>query len=223
MTNGSRRGTDSGVASSATTRAARNSVTGPSVIQVGKAGQNGPDAPEQGKLKGRSMKVLATICSAQAFLLLAVLGAGLAGCGGSGGADAADGSALLYSCKTETRAVPYEPGLSRPSTAGQSTIVLLTSEPGPPVKGSNDWTIEILDTSGAPESGLAITAKPFMPDHGHGTSVTPVITPVSGKAGTYLVSPLYLYMPGYWEVTFTWQPATGAEAGSAVFPICIPG
>jgi hypothetical protein len=166
-------------------------------------------------MKLRAIAVCSTLMLAAALA---------AGCGGQNDAvdPSVDGSALLYSCATETRAVPYTANLSRPSLSGQSTAILVKSDPAPPVKGTNDWTLKILDASGAPESGLTIRASPFMPDHGHGPSVLPVVTPVSGQAGTYLASPVYLFMAGYWEVTFTWQPATGAQE-SAVFPICIPG
>jgi hypothetical protein len=153
---------------------------------------------------------------------LMLAGAFAVGCGGQNATDpGVDGSAL-YSCATETRAVPYTPNLSRPSLSGHSTAILVKSDPATPTKGLNDWTLKILDASGMPEGGLTIKAVPWMPDHGHGPSVQPVVTPVNGQAGTYLASPVYLFMGGYWEVTFTWQPATGAQE-SAVFPICIPG
>jgi len=166
---------------------------------------------------------LSAIAHCSASLIAGALALAAAGCGGQNDAGApVDGSALLYSCATETRAVPYTANLSRPSVSGQSTAILVKSVPGPPIKGTNDWTVKILDASGAPEDGLTIKASLFMPDHGHGPSVEPVVTPVSGQAGTYLASPVWFFMEGYWEVTFTWQPPTGAQE-SVVFPICIPG
>jgi hypothetical protein len=63
-------------------------------------------------------------------------------------------------------------------------------------------------------------ATPFMPDHGHGTGVKAVVTP-TGSDGRYEVAPLYLFMPGYWEVTLTVQ--TGAVRDDVVFPVCISG
>jgi YtkA-like protein len=165
------------------------------------------------------MKLRATTnCSAL------VLAAALAvGCGGQNGAadPSVDGSAL-YSCATETRAVPYTADLSRPSLSGNSTVILMKIVPATLTKGLNDWTVKILDASGAPEGGLTIKAVAWMPDHGHGPSVQPVVTPVNGQSGVYLATPVDFFMAGYWEVTFTWQPATGAQE-SAVFPICIPG
>ncbi len=164
------------------------------------------------------MKLRAT-ANCSALMLAGVLAVG---CGGQNGADpGVDGSALLSSCATETRAVPYTPNLSRPSLSGNSTVILTKIAPAPLTRGLNDWTVKILDASGAPESGLTIKTVAWMPDHGHGPSVQPVVTPVSGQSGVYLATPVDFFMAGYWEVTFTWQPATGAQE-SAVFPICIP-
>jgi hypothetical protein len=162
------------------------------------------------------------ICSAS--LIAGALAIGAVGCGGQNAAadPGVDGSALLYSCATDTRAVPYMANLARPSLSGDSTAILVKSDPAPLAKGLNNWTLKILDASGNPESGLTIKAVAWMPDHGHGPSVQPVVTPVNGQSGVYLASPVDLFMEGYWEVTFTWQPATGAQE-SAVFPICISG
>jgi hypothetical protein len=41
-----------------------------------------------------------------------------------------------------------------------------------------------------------------MPDHGHGTPTKPKITAGSGP-GTYLASPINLFMAGYWVTTIT--------------------
>jgi hypothetical protein len=126
---------------------------------------------------------------------------------------------MLSSCATETRAIPYAPNLSRTSESGAYTAVLVDSSPGPPVKGTNDWTVRILDAGGDPVDGLTITGLPKMPDHTHPTTVLPVVTGRGG--GTYDVSPVYLFMPGYWVVTLTLQPPMGA-ADTVTFPVCIP-
>jgi hypothetical protein len=70
-------------------------------------------------------------------------------------------------------------------------------------------------------TGAGITAKPFMPDHGHGSSVTPSVTPM-GSDGTYQVTDLDLFMPGIWQVTLTITPASG-PADSVVFSFCVDG
>jgi hypothetical protein len=142
-----------------------------------------------------------------------------AGCGSGGGAASPDATGKLSSCATETRAVMYTPNLSRMSDMGAFTAVLVDSEPGPPIKGTNDWTVRILDAAGNPVDGLAITAVPKMPDHPHPPSVLPVVTDKGG--GVYDLAPVYLFMAGYWTVTLTLQPTAGA-ADTVTFPICIP-
>jgi YtkA-like len=139
---------------------------------------------------------------------------------GSPGTNIQVTDAALFSCDTETRAVAYTPNLSRVSPSGAFSAVLVASDPGPPAKGTDTWTVRILDQGGAPLDGLEMTALPFMPDHGHGTSVKAVVSPLGG--GTYTVAPLYLYMPGYWEVTLNLKTAAGTK-DSVMFPICIPG
>jgi hypothetical protein len=153
--------------------------------------------------------------------VLVAAGLLLAGCGsgGAGAPAAADASDMLASCTMETRAVTYMPSLPRKSTSGAFTAVLVSSVPGPPIKGSNDWTVQILDASGAPVDGLTMTGVPRMPDHTHPTSVKPVVTAKGG--GLYDVSPVYLFMPGYWETTLTFQTQGGVK-DTVVFPFCIP-
>jgi YtkA-like len=155
-----------------------------------------------------------------------VLGAALAaalgaGCGPAPSTEAVD-SGLLYSCATETRAVPYAPNLERDSMSGAFKAVLVDSVPGPPIKGSNVWTVKITDAAGAPQDGLTVTASPYMPDHRHPTTVKAVVTPANDGTGTYKLDPVYLFMPGFWEVTLTLLPATGPK-DTVVFPICIAG
>ena len=52
-----------------------------------------------------------------------------------------------------------------------------------------------------PVDGLAITVLPWMPDMGHGASVTPTVTAAGG--GRYVVENVELFMPGKWELRTT--------------------
>jgi hypothetical protein len=143
----------------------------------------------------------------------------MAACGSPGGSTQAT-DAALFSCETETRAVAYAPNLSRTSATGAFSAVLVEGKPAPPSRGTNAWTVKLLDKDGLPQDGLEMTALPFMPDHVHGTSVKAVVSPLGG--GMYSVMPLYLYMAGYWEITLNLQSSTAIK-DSIVFPICIPG
>ena len=73
--------------------------------------------------------------------------------------------------------------------------------PSPPVVGSDAVQLAFTDASGAAISGLALTVVPWMPAHGHGTSVDPTVTEMT--PGTFVASPLYLSMPGSWELRMT--------------------
>lgn len=135
-------------------------------------------------------------------------------CGSSGG----PGDSFV-TCDTDMRAAPYQPGMSFTSTSGKFVVKLLESTPGPPVKGNNTWTIEVDDSaSGMALEGLDITVTPFMPDHGHYSTI---VMATAAEAGTYTLHPVYLFMPGVWEVRM--DIAGAATAGdSAILPTCIP-
>jgi hypothetical protein len=153
------------------------------------------------------------------FTVLAALS--LVGCGSSpGGAGPSD--AMFANCAVETRAQPYQSGMQVMSSNGLFTVRLLESNPGPPVKGQNTWTVEVDDVaSGAPLDGLDVAVLPWMPDHVHGS--TPVaVTP--DTAGKYTLKPVYLYMSGYWEVRFTivGNLAGQTTSDAAMIPMCIP-
>lgn len=160
------------------------------------------------------------------------LGLGLP-CGGCGGGSASSTSAAgsitgstdgsYLTCDTETRAMPYLPGMHVASSAGAFELKLLASVPGPPVKGNNTWSVEIDDgTSGAPLDGLVVSVSPWMPDHGHGTE--PVVVTPMGGSGRYSLMPVYLYMSGLWQVQFGIKSVDGVSPtqDQAVLPICIP-
>jgi hypothetical protein len=157
-----------------------------------------------------------------AAAIVALTSAGL-GCSaglGANSSDAAPSEASFFSCDTETRAIPYSPGLERTSTSGAYTAKLMISDPAPPAKGTDVWTVMVVDASAAQVDGLTMTAVPFMPDHNHGTSVKAAVTGTGG--GVYLVTPLYFFMAGYWEITLSFASDGGAAADSVMFPICIP-
>jgi hypothetical protein len=68
--------------------------------------------------------------------------------------------------------------------------------PDPPSRGTNSVELSITRSAdGTPVDGLVVEVTPFMPAMGHGTS-TPTIVAEGG--GKYLVSEVYLYMPGVW-------------------------
>jgi hypothetical protein len=138
---------------------------------------------------------------------------------GSCGSPSASDADALFSCENETRAQPYSPGVTRVSESGAWQAELVESDPGPPIKGTNTWTVKLMDGAGVPQDDVKMTVSPYMPDHVHPSTVKAVATPQGG--GVYVVKPVYLYMPGYWEVTLDLPP--GGPSNSVVFPVCIPG
>ena len=55
-----------------------------------------------------------------------------------------------------------------------------------------------------------------MPAHGHGTSVDPTVTET--VPGVFLATPLYLFMPGSWELRMT-MSGTVDDTAKAAFEI----
>lgn len=149
----------------------------------------------------------------------AIAALGLAGCG-SGGGSAAPDSSLAGTCANETRADPYSAGMMKVGSAGY-TFTLTSAEPAPPQKGNNDWHITIDDPSGNPVDNAALGVRPWMPDHGHGSSIVAKVT--FEKNGQYDVSPVNLWMPGYWETTITLKDSSGNTLDAVKFKFCISG
>lgn len=145
-----------------------------------------------------------------------LLAAALCGCGGS--PSDAQTTARGLGCGSDARADTYAVGLAK--HAQSFSIKLLDASPAPPAKGVNTWKIQVLDGSGSPLDGATIGVTPFMPDHGHGTSVIPGVQALGG--GEYTISNVYLFMPGLWQVTFQVNGA-GVPQGSVVFAFCIDG
>lgn len=138
-----------------------------------------------------------------------------------GGADAGPvDSGVAVTCQNDGRVDTYVANLAKASPSGAVKVTLVSSDPGPPVRGTNAWVLKITDGAGAPISNAALTVTPFMPDHGHGTSVKPTVT--AGADGRYDVANVYLFMPGVWRVTVGVPTAAGGS-DTATFFFCIAG
>jgi hypothetical protein len=124
-------------------------------------------------------------------------------------------------CAADQRAETYTPGLVAKGESGVFSVSLLSISPAPTAKGDNSWQLRVVDADGAPVDGLTIAIKPFMPDHGHGSSITPQITP-QGADGRYDITRLNLFMPGLWQITLSMTAASGA-ADKAVYTFCVGG
>jgi hypothetical protein len=113
----------------------------------------------------------------------------------------------------------YSVGLA--ATGDLARVKLLDAQPAPPGRGQNAWTVQLLDTADAPAPDIAITrVKPFMPDHGHGSSAPPTVGELDAEARAEITA-IDFMMPGVWTITFELDVAGTADR--AVFAFCIDG
>lgn len=145
-------------------------------------------------------------------LMVSLATAALMACSGSEGDDGSGGSGGGGSCETFTA------GLTQLGDEGAVSVVLESSLPAPPSRGNNDWTIQLLDTSSAPISDATVTITPYMPKHGHGSSVPAVITALGD--GRYELNPVNFPMSGVWEVTVDVTLA-GGGTDKTMFTLCV--
>jgi hypothetical protein len=97
---------------------------------------------------------------------------------------------------------PADPYSTTPGDLGALVVAVRTS-PQPPSRGTNDVELTVTSAaSGAPVDGLTVDVEPWMPAMGHGTA-TPTVT--ANGSGVYLVSEVYLYMPGTWLLRTTFS------------------
>ena len=126
-------------------------------------------------------------------------------------------------CLGETRSQTFVVGLDNPGINGVLDFKLMSATPAPPSRGDNTWVVQINQLAsgvdGAAFSGAHLSATPFMPDHQHGTPITVQITAMP-TAGEYQLSPVNLWMPGYWETTVI--ATANGTSDSTKFRFCIP-
>ena len=139
------------------------------------------------------------------------------------GGDPADGPIPAFNaCDEETRADTYTAGLTRDGSEGLMRVVLTDAAPSPPDQGFNRWEIHVEDMNGQPVPGVQVDAKPWMPDHGHGS------VPLMHRARQLdtnneqrTLGPMNFFMPGLWTVTMKLTSSLGAD--EAVFAFCLEG
>jgi hypothetical protein len=132
-------------------------------------------------------------------------------------AGSSDDGSDIVGCQSDPRVDTYSPGLTKPGQAKVFKFVLVSADPAPPAQYLNTWVLKIEDSAGNPVTGATITSiTPFMPDHGHGTSVPQIAT---NPDGTITVSSIYLFMLGVWRTTIVARAGSTTDAG--VFWFCI--
>lgn len=102
----------------------------------------------------------------------------------------------IAGCGPDTQA-PGGPLVHAVSTSGRFSLDLYTV-PQPPVRGKIDARLDLRLQDGSAATGLTPTITPWMPQHGHGSSVVPMVVETDG--GNYDVNDLYLPMEGLWQL-----------------------
>jgi len=92
-------------------------------------------------------------------------------------------------------------------------MIAVRFSPRPPAVGTDAAQLQIVDANGMPASGLGLQVVPWMPAHGHGTSVNPTVTETS--PGIFVATPIYLFMPGSWELRMTMSGSVDDTAKAA--------
>lgn len=145
-------------------------------------------------------------------VLIAMLGASACD---DGQTDDANDDAEVPFCESDDRADAFMVDLRK--SGERTTVSIVAASPAEPVRGDNTWTLRLTDTSGTPMEGTTVEAKPWMPDHGHGSPVETHITDLGG--GEYELAPLNLFMAGLWTVTF--EVTSDGETDEVVFSVCV--
>lgn len=121
-------------------------------------------------------------------------------------------------CATDPRVSAFKLGIESTSPTKAVRVSIVSATPAYVIQGVNEWTLAITDGAGAPLDGLTVAVKPVMPDHGHGSSTVPVVTPLGG--GRYRAAGISLPMRGVWNVAIA---VTGAVNDSVTFTFCVDG
>lgn len=114
-------------------------------------------------------------------------------------------AALLTGCTAETTSpesdsvdFPESPLYTLTTDQGDLTIEVRTAPKQPPSRGQIDVELTIAGTDGAPRDDLSLSALPWMPAMGHGSSIKPKIVAKGG--GRYEVLHVAMFMAGEWEL-----------------------
>jgi hypothetical protein len=139
-------------------------------------------------------------------------GASTAGSAGSS-ASLGDPSGTV-DCAAEPNVDTYAAGLKKASVSGAFEFELVSSAPAPPALNDNTFMVRVTAADGSPVGvGGQLSATLDMPEHGHMSPKTPVIT-FDTATSTFTLDPMYFFMVGLWRVTLTFSPAAESEAAA---------
>jgi hypothetical protein len=133
--------------------------------------------------------------------------------------DDSEGHAHATTCAKETRADTYVQGLEK--SGDVFAIRLLEATPGPPEVGINQWSLALYEGDSRVDTAT-ISVRPWMPDHGHGTTpMTHQARRVVGSEATHELGPFDFFMPGFWTITFHVEHQSKSD--EIVYGFCLEG
>lgn len=150
----------------------------------------------------------------------ATLVVGLTACGPSLTPPESDAGTSEAPAACTDRGETYVAGMATTGLEGAIVVMLADASPSPPDVGLNTWVIRVEDNAGVAIAGETITARAWMPDHGHGPA--PATASAEPAAGEYELGALDFFMSGFWEVTIEVGPADDLR-DSATFGFCAEG
>lgn len=149
--------------------------------------------------------------------VVAALALALAACAGDDGGDD-----TTYNCEADDRDEPFTANNARDGASGVR-FTIVSADPVLPIRGNNTWIVDVARDGQPVAAGDGLLElTPFMPDHRHGTGIKAIWTPDPSVPGRFSVSPINLWMPGVWELTFVQTPTVGLR-DQVMFTFCITG
>jgi hypothetical protein len=129
-----------------------------------------------------------------------------------------DGSYPSAPCPTDLP--PFTIGMEAIGEEGAVTGRLIDAQYAPPRIFNNDWSVELVDSTGAPLEDIEITrAWPYMPVHGHDGFNDPMVEALD-EPGQFRVDSINLWMRGPWEVHLMVSSESVGD-DHVVFEVCI--
>lgn len=142
---------------------------------------------------------------------------GLSGCGG----DDPVTPPVTSACDGAVDA--YAPGLTKASEGGHFSVRLVSSLLAPPDRGDNGFVLRVMDAAGAEVADADVVVRPWMPNHGHGSTPATFTATAAASAGDVEVGPINFFMPGLWELRVTVTSAALQASERATFAFCVEG
>ena len=159
------------------------------------------------------------------FEMFGLVLVGLSGCT-DGGTTEDDSGHHHHSTHPETCGEPgeeYSPGMTAQGEEGVVEVSLVEATPAPPDKGDNLFTVQVAQVADdALLDDATVLLRPWMPEHGHGSSPETFALSWTGSDGLYETDSVNLFMGGLWELSFEVTTEEGST-DTATFTFCVEG